>query len=209
MKTLATLLVSLAFVLTGASCSKDKTDGDPITPPAISISEAQQAHLLQLYEEEKLAHDIYAQFYAEHAYKPFGHHTDAEATHMGLVNDILLVYNLSAPQNPAGVFDNTDYQKAYDEWLPKGLADGVEACYIGAYIEEMDILDLMNAIENIAEKDDIKAMYETLLSGSENHLRAYNRFLKMQFNIDYQPKLMDQATFDAIIANSGGGHGGK
>lgn len=206
MKTFSSLLLSLSLLWTGSACSKEKEQN--VQPDSsITISEVQQEHLLQLYEEEKLAHDIYSQFYAEHRYKPFGHHADAEARHMEEVEVILEVYGLEAPQLAAGLFQHQDYQDAYDEWLPKGLSDGVEACYIGGYIEEMDILDLMNAIENIAEEDDIREMYKRLLSGSENHLRAYHRFLKQRFNIDYQPQLMDEDTFDAIIESGGNGHG--
>ena len=205
MKLIATFTVSLIFLLAGAACSKD--DNQTNVPTDTTISEVQQAHLLQLYEEEKLAHDIYQKFLEAHAYTPFSHIVQAEATHMGFVNDILVAYQLSAPQNAVGIFENAQYQAAYNEWLPKGLADGKEACMIAAYIEEMDILDLMNAIQNVAETDDIKVLYELLKSGSENHLRAYNRFLEMQFGVDYKPQLMDQQLFDQIIADSGSGNG--
>ncbi len=205
MKTLVTLIITAGFVLAGTSCSKETKQTD--NPAIVELSAGQKAHLLQLYDEEKLAHDIYTEFYAEHGYKPFSHHSEAEAKHMGFVAEILTKYGLNIPQNPAGVFNNAEYQKAYNEWLPKGLADSKDALYIAAYIEEMDILDLMDAIENIAETDDIRAMYEELLAGSENHLRAYNKFIGIELGLTYQPQIMDQALFDAIIAG-GSGHGG-
>ncbi len=205
MKTLVTFIISAGFLLAGTACSKETKQND--NPATVELSAGQKAHLIQLYEEEKLASDIYTEFYAEHNYKPFSHHSEAEAKHMGFVADILIKYELIVPDNVAGVFNNAEYQKAYNEWLPKGLADGKDALYIAAYIEEMDILDLVNAIENIAEADDIKAMYEELLRGSENHLRAYYKFIGMELGITYQPQIMDQATFDAIIAG-GSGHGG-
>ncbi len=206
MRTLVTLIVSAGFLLAGTACSKDTKQSD--NPAVIELSAGQKAHLVQLYEEEKLAHDLYTEFYAEHNYKPFSHHSEAEAKHMGFVADILSKYELPIPQNVAGVFNNAEYQKAYNEWLPKGLADGKDALYIAAYIEEMDILDLMNAIDNIAEADDIKALYEELLMGSENHLRAYNKFIGLELGLTYQPQIMDQALFDAIMAGGSGSHGG-
>ncbi len=206
MKTLITYLFSVSFILAGASCSKD--DKQVQNQPQAELSAQQKSHLIQLYDEEKLAHDIYVEFYAQHNYKPFSHHSEAEAKHMVAVADILTLYGLDIPQNPAGIFDNAEYQTAYDDWLPKGLADGKDALYIAAYIEEMDILDLMDAITQIAETDDIKAMYEKLLAGSENHLRAYNKFIFMELGITYQPQIMDQALFDTIMAG-GGGHGGS
>ena len=205
MKTITAFFTVLALGVGFTSCSKDdKSDTTTITE--VTLSEAQESHLVDLFEEEKLAHDLYSEFYEAHAYKPFSHHTEAEAKHMGFVDEILTQYEISRPNLDPGFFENTEFQNAYNEWLTKGVADGVEACYIAAYIEEMDILDLIEGIK-IAETTPIKDLYETLKSGSENHLRAYNKFLKMEFNIDYEPQLMTQEMFDEIIAGGGSGHG--
>lgn len=206
MKNFLFFLSISVFLLAGTSCNKDNDKPDDPTQTA-EISSTQKSQLLDLYNEEKLAHDIYEQFFLEHGYTPFEHIMGAEEYHMSRVAEVMTAYKLEVPNYAPGVFGIQLYQDAYDEWLPKGLGDGQEACMIGAYIEEMDILDLMNTIDNIAEQDDILALYEELKMGSENHLRAFNRFLDMQFGVDYQPQLMDQALFDAIIANSGG-HGG-
>ncbi len=207
MKRFYTYLLASALVFGMMSCEKDKAD-DVNEAQQTVLSDAQKNNLAELYNEEKLAHDIYQQFYLQHNYTPFSHITAAEEYHMSRVAEVMVSYKLTVPQLAPGVFDIVKFQTAYDEWLPKGLADGQEACMIAAYIEEMDILDLLHAINNIAEADDIEAMYQELMSGSENHLRAYNRFLDMQFGVDYQPQLMDQAMFDAIIAASGN-HGGS
>lgn len=203
MKTISAFLTILALSVGFSSCSKDN-DGDTGTAE-ITISATQKSHLVKLYEEEKLAHDLYSEFYEKHGYTPFSHHTEAEAKHMGFVDEVLVLYDISRPNLGPGLFENSEYQQSYSEWLPKGLADGKEACYIAAYIEEMDILDLIEGIK-IAETSEIKDLYETLKAGSENHLRAYNKFIKMEFNIDYEPQLMTREMFDAIIS-AGGGHG--
>lgn len=205
MKRFYTYLLASALVFGMISCEKDKAD-DLVEAQQTVLSDAQKNNLAELYNEEKLAHDIYQQFYLQHNFTPFSHITASEEYHMSRVAEVMVSYKLTVPQLAPGVFDIAKFQTAYDKWLPKGLADGQEACMIAAYIEEMDILDLLNAINNIAEADDIEAMYQELMSGSENHLRAYNRFLEKQFGVDYQPQLMDQAMFDAIIAASGG-HG--
>lgn len=206
MKTVIKYLLSISFILAGTACSKD--DSQNQTQPKVMLSTQQKNHIIQLYEEEKLAQNLYVQFYDKHGYKPFSHHSEAEARHMQAVADVLVQYELEVPENPEGVFNNKEYQKAYNEWLPKGMADGKDALYIAAYIEEMDILDLMDAIAQIAETDDIKNMYEQLLAGSENHLRAYNKFIFKELGITYQPQLMDKVLFDIIIAG-GSGHGGQ
>ncbi len=205
MKIISTFLTVLVLGVGFTSCSKDDKQDDITTD--VVLSETQKSHLVKLYEEEKLAHDLYSEFYDEHGYKPFSHHTEAEAKHMGYVDDILKQYDITRPNLGHGIFENAGYQQSYNEWLAKGISDGVHSCYIAAYIEEMDILDLMEGIK-IAETADIKDLYETLKSGSENHLRAYNKFLKMEFNIEYTPQLMSQELFDKIISEVGSGHGG-
>jgi len=46
------------------------------------------------------------------------------------------------------------------------------ALKVGAAIEEIDILDLQEYLDNIKEQA-IRQVYENLLKGSENHLRAF------------------------------------
>lgn len=205
MKTIATFITVVALAVGFSSCSKD--DKVESSATEVELSENQKSHLVNLYEEEKLAHDLYTEFYDAHAYTPFSHHIDAEAKHMVLVDEILTLYDISRPNLGFGLFENEGYQKYYNEWLVKGVSDGVHSCYIAAYIEEMDILDLIEGIQ-LAETTEIKELYETLKAGSENHLRAYNKFLKMEFNIDYTPQLMSQELFDKIISGGGSGHGG-
>ncbi|WP_417591478.1 DUF2202 domain-containing protein [Owenweeksia hongkongensis] len=200
--------IFLTIVILGvgfSSCSKD--DKDDSSSHQVVLSETQKTHLVNLYEEEKLAHDLYTEFYAAHGYTPFSHHIEAEAKHMTLVDEVLTLYGISRATLGFGLFENEGYQKNYNEWLAKGVSDSVHSCYIAAYIEEMDILDLMEGIQ-LAETTEIKDLNETLKSGSENHLRAYNKFLKMEFNIDYTPQLMSQELFDKIISEGGSGHGG-
>jgi len=71
---------------------------------------------------------------------------------------------------------------------------------VGAYIEELDILDLRHSIA-VSVHDDLVAVYEDLMKGSRNHLRAFvgkNENLGMV----YQAQLMDQAEVDEIVDTS-------
>jgi hypothetical protein len=53
----------------------------------------------------------------------------------------------------------------------------VEALKIGALIEEKDIFDLREELENNVDNKDIAFVYQNLLKGSGNHLRAFTRVL--------------------------------
>lgn len=90
-----------------------------------------------------------------------------------------------------------------------GLTIG-NALRVGAAVEEIDILDLLGALDH-TDKADIVRVYENLLSGSENHLRAFVRTLERQNGEIYQPQYLSENMFDAIINSppaNGGGYGG-
>ena len=71
------------------------------------------------------------------------------------------------------------------------------ALYVGAFIEEVDILDLEDHI-NTTTHADIRTTYENLQWASGNHLRAFVRQLSFQ-GITYEPILLDIDTFNAIM----------
>ncbi len=60
------------------------------------------------------------------------------------------------------------------------------ALLVGGDIEEIDILDLEERIEG-TDKADIIQVYDRLLSGSENHLRAFVSTYERQTGEDYAP----------------------
>jgi hypothetical protein len=83
----------------------------------------------------------------------------------------------------------------------------IEALKVGAAIEEIDILDIKQYI-TITDEWMIKRVYNNLLDGSENHLRAFVKELSMQ-GVNYQPQYLDEDTFNEIIdGDSGSGRNG-
>ena len=71
---------------------------------------------------------------------------------------------------------------------------------VGAYIEELDILDLRHSIA-VSVHDDLVAVYEDLMKGSRNHLRAFVGKIE-NLGMVYQAQLMDQAEVDEIVDTS-------
>jgi hypothetical protein len=98
-------------------------------------------------------------------------------------------------------------QKYYDELVVLGSRSLTDALKAGAKIEELDIADLDARIKQTKAKDVITA-FEFLRMGSENHLSAFVRRLKMQ-GINYEPVILNKETFNVIIAgeNKRGGCG--
>jgi hypothetical protein len=81
-----------------------------------------------------------------------------------------------------------------------------QALRVGALIEEVDILDLEDALTQ-TEKADIVRVYSNLLSGSENHLRSFTSQLSRQLGITYEPVQLDQEHYQQIISDQPGRRG--
>jgi hypothetical protein len=71
-----------------------------------------------------------------------------------------------------GTFNDVDLQHDCDEFVAAEGKSYVDALVAGATIEEIDMVDIQEAID-ITVNMDIKNVYQNLLAGSENHLRAY------------------------------------
>jgi hypothetical protein len=144
-------------------------------PPASEdgLSEGEVAGLLYMREEEKLAHDVYAIFYSLYGTQNFQNISQSELTHTEAVKTLIDRYGLTDPaSSEIGVFTNPDLQALYNELITLGSQSFVEALKVGAAIEEIDILDLQEYLAQ-TDKADIQTVYENLLLGSENHLRAF------------------------------------
>ena len=72
-----------------------------------------------------------------------------------------------------------------------------DALVVGATVEEVDIIDLKEAISN-TDKADIKTVYENLMKGSRNHLRSFVSNMKSR-GYSYSPQYLNQEEFDEIV----------
>jgi len=77
-----------------------------------------------------------------------------------------------------------------------GRPNLIEALKVGALIEETDINDI-NEKKEVTDEADILNVYDSLLCGSRNHLRAFNGNLLAQ-GVTYVPQVITQAEWDAI-----------
>ncbi len=158
----------------------------------------EQENLLFMREEEKLARDVYLTLGEYFETNVFNNIASAEQKHMDSVKGLLDKYMLTDPvsDDTRGAFINQEfaefyYSKTGDEITIK------EAILTGILIEETDILDLQKAIE-LTDKPDIQNVYENLLRGSRNHLRAFVRKLE-SMGIVYDALKLDQSVANAIV----------
>jgi hypothetical protein len=193
----------------------------PVTPSELSGEES--AALLYMREEEKLAHDVYVTFFAQWSLPIFQNISQSEQIHTDAIKTLLDRYGLTDPaSSEIGVFTNPDLQALYNNLIARGSQSLAEALKVGAAIEEIDILDLQT---HLAETDnaDIQQVFNNLMNGSYNHLRAFVSTLNSKTGGTYQPQYLSTKAYEAIISASmqtdgdgnsggigqGGNHGGR
>jgi hypothetical protein len=184
-------------------------DAAQLTVSTNGLTDAEIDGLLFMREEEKLAHDVYLTLYEAWELPLFQNIAGSEQTHAEAVLHLLNTYGIDDPAegNALGEFTNPDLQALYDDLVAWGRQSLADALKVGAAIEEIDILDLqdnLNSLNNTA----IEQVYQNLLSGSENHLRAFTQTLARQTGETYTPQYLSPDAYDAIVGNSAQGGAG-
>lgn len=169
--------------------------------PLGEISAAEEAGLYYMREEEKLAHDVYSKLYDQEGQKVFDNIANSESTHTEAVKSLIDRYQLTDPvgSNDEGVFSDPVLQGLYDALIAQGSASLVDALLVGAAIEEIDIIDIESRKLEIVDNEDIVLVYDNLIKGSRNHLRAFVSNLENQ-GIQYTPQYLDQKFYNDVIS---------
>jgi hypothetical protein len=164
------------------------------------LNSKEQESLAFMREEEKLAHDVYAYLDSLYRYiNVFGNIANSESTHTEAVRQLLVRYEQSDPASnlAAGVYANATLQGLYTQLVTRGMSSVTEALKVGAAIEEIDIMDIQNALPAI-DNQDIRLVYDSLLKGSRNHLRAFTKSLKQQ-GVIYVPQYLPVDQYNVIV----------
>jgi hypothetical protein len=166
------------------------------------LTEAEKASLAYMREEEKLAHDVYAQSATlwGGSTKIFGNIAISESTHTEAVRQLLVRYSLAdlAANLGAGLYINLTLQALYTQLAAANATSLIDALQVGAAIEEIDMIDINKALLDVVSPD-IRLVYDSLLKGSRNHLRTFVSTLLAQ-GVTYVPKYMVLADYTAIVS---------
>jgi hypothetical protein len=172
---------------------------------SVALSEDEQADLLFMREEEKLARDTYLTLYAFYESQGldlsvFSNIASSEQSHMDAILRLLKKYKLPDPAagNEIGEFTDEELQHLYDFLIDMGDDSGLAALKVGGIIEETDMEDIKAAIER-SEKADIDAVYESLLCGSRNHLRSFAQNIEAMSGESYEALVLEQGEVDEIL----------
>ena len=185
MAALAVALVLAIFI--GTQIGNGDTTAEEITAPDTSVSQENstttdvesgsvEEMLTFLVEEEKLAHDLYVQLAQSSGAMQFTNILNSEETHISLVQGLLASYDIVDPTIglAEGEFLNPDLQALYDSLLASGSVDRAGAIAAGIAVEEKDIADIQAMLATELPSD-VVSVLERLLSGSQNHLAAFQR----------------------------------
>ena len=171
--------------------------------PAI-LSEEEMGDLVHLREEEKLARDVYLYLYDVWGQWIFENIAASEQQHMDAVKNLLHRYGIDDPaaNNAEGVFSDGDLQELYNFLIESGASEAstqLDALWVGATIEDMDIYDIQHMLIN-TDKSDLISVYENLMKGSRNHLRSFGGLLET-LGESYDAQYLDQDVVDTIIGS--------
>jgi hypothetical protein len=205
-KTIAPLLAMLLAGTAAVSLAAgpNGNPGGPARAPARSsaavapLNAEEASHLIGLREEEKLARDVYLDLAERWQTQEFRNIARSEQRHFDIVGAQLATYGQIDPALPAvGQFADPEIQALYASLLASGNTSYVDALRVGATIEDMDIRDVLAAIEATSNPA-VKRTYDSLLEASKNHLRAFVSRLTVQ-GATYEPQFIDEVLFDAIV----------
>jgi hypothetical protein len=198
------LIATIVWAFIGFSSCNEKEEIIPVPEPEpnpiVNLTGEEETNLLYLREEEKLARDVYLYFDAQYDQQIFKNISASEQAHMDQVLDLLEKYEIEDPAlAEKGVFSNAEIQKLYDDLIEQGDSSLTAALEVGAIIEDVDIFDLQNGITS-TDKEYIIEVYEKLMCGSKNHMRAFTKQLKNQGGT-YTPQFISQEEYDGIISS--------
>lgn len=169
------------------------------------LTDVEKDYLIFMREEEKLARDVYITLFEKWGVLVFDNIADSEQRHYEAIKTLLDRYGVTDPvvSDEVGSFTNGELASLYPQLIAKGYGSVVDAMYAGATIEELDIVDLKDALAK-TKKIDITNVYSNLLLGSMNHLRAFVSHLQM-LGVGYVAQYLSPEELLDILSAKGPG----
>ena len=224
-------LLFSGIIITAALCAipalgaNNDSNTEQVT---LGVDFNEETHMVFMREEEKLARDVYitlGDMYPDAIV--FSNIDDAEQQHTTTVKDKLAKYNIDDPNtdDTVGAFTGADYgwyfTEKYNLLVGLGEAGELDALYVGAFIEELDMLDIVQCPKviidthkkikdssdcglNYTDNSDLQSMLESLLEGSKNHLRSYvGNIEAVKGECSYEAQVLTQLEVDTILGRVG------
>ncbi len=223
-KVLLSGFVGLALIATANSVIAKGGKSASISTDDTVLDYNERIHLVFMREEEKLARDVYlalGTMYPDSVI--FGKIDDSEQRHTMSVKDMIEKYGHEDPNtnDNIGIYTGEDYgwyfTEKYNLLVERASISELEAMYVGAFIEELDMMDINQCPKVIVETDngindvtecgkiytdnsDIVKLYDSLLDGSDSHLEGYVKNIEKHIGEgSYQAQVLSQEQVDEIL----------
>ena len=172
------------------------------TQPINALSVEVEQGLIFMREEEKLARDVYLALYDVWGLNIFENIAKSEQSHMDAILKLIEKYALADPvtDDSIGVYTNYEFVEMYEDLVAMGSESLEHALQVGIIIEELDIKDINEMVAEVDGNDDVVSVYQELLKGSRNHLRAFWELFTSKGG-SYEPQFISQSEFDAIVSS--------
>lgn len=218
----AALTVSLMVPVSANAARGGGGGGSGSSSSSVDFNE--ETHMMFMREEEKLARDVYTMLGATWPDQAvFSGISGSEQGHTDSVKNLIEGYGLTDPNtnDNVGAYTGEDYAGYFTEkyklLVDKGSINELEALYVGAFIEELDMLDIVQCPQaiidiqrsirstsdcglNYTDEDQIQTVFGNLLDGSKSHLRAYvGRIENVIGDGNYVAQVLTQEEVNAIL----------
>ena len=168
-------LAAIAAVATVLAVSPAAAALRPQVEATAAAETLSTAQLVAMYEEERLAGDVYDMFANEYGVRIFTNIGHAEDVHQGAVASLLTSsgFDLSTLPTQPGDYSTDGYAVLYRELVAEGSA-GLDSAYqAGVSIETRDISDLDRLLATTTDVGQTRVL-TALRNGSEHHLAAFS-----------------------------------
>jgi len=151
------------------------------TASSVNISNSVKDSLKYMYEEERLAKEVYLAIYQRQPVMQLERiATRSETRHIEAVNSLASKYGVRLYAQTPGRYSIPAIQSLYNTLYNKGIRSQKDALEVGCMVEVTDIDDLDRYIYDAQRvgANDVVQTYEFLRKGSYNHYWAFDRGLK-------------------------------
>jgi hypothetical protein len=143
-----------------------------------TLTQAQRTQLAVMAQDEKLTHDLYAQFAKIYGTRVFSNLAAAEAQHLTALRTLMQRYGVTDPTagKAAGVFGSASVQASYDQLLAQGRTGQQAALKVAQNLEQQAVARYGGAISGL-QAPAAKQVYTHLQAAETRHLTAIGNWL--------------------------------
>lgn len=147
-------------------------------PASGTLSVSQRAELASMAQNEKLAHDLYAQLYQAYHLRLFSNLGAAEAGHLQALRTLMARYGVTDPTagQAAGHFSTPAVQAAYERLLAQARTSQQTALTVARNLER-DAIARCTAALNGVTAPDARQVMQHLKAAETRHLAAVSDWI--------------------------------